>query len=300
MKSFIEIFEKIRQDSVLPTMGVVCANDIFSLESALKVMEEGIVRPVLIGKEAEIRRFLKENGEDGTLEIVSISDPEEASAYAVHGVRKGEFQLLMKGQLDTKTLLKAVVDKEKGIGTGRLMTHIALINLPSYHKLLAVTDGGMLPYPDFSQKKGILENAVDFFHRLGVAQPKVAVLCAVEKENPKMPETIDAAKLKEMNRDGWLPECIVEGPISFDLAFSKKAADIKQYESEVAGDADVLLVPDIVTGNVLAKSFTYAAGGIFSGIIYGAEVPVVLTSRGADLDEKLHSIALAAALGDTR
>ena len=200
----------------------------------------------------------------------------------------------MKAKLDTKDLLSAVVNKETGLGKGRLMTFAAIHELPWYPKLLTVTDGGMVTYPMLKEKKQIIQNAVDALVSMGYDRPKVAVLAAVEKVNPQMQVTVEAAELKRLNQVGEIKNCIVEGPVSFDIAVNRQKADAKEFISEVAGDADILIVPDITAGNILGKALIEAEGAIMAGLVLGAKAPIVLTSRGASTEEKYLSIALAA------
>jgi phosphate butyryltransferase len=175
-----------------------------------------------------------------------------------------------------------------------MMSHIAFLEIPSYPKLLAVTDGGMVLHPNLEEKKHILENAVQLMCSMGYTLPKVAVMAAVETINPKMQTTVDAARLKLMNQEGDLRNCLVEGPISYDLAINRESARIKGYESPVTGDVDLMLVPDVTAGNLMAKALIYSAHGKMAGVIVGAKVPVVLTSRGSSTEEKFLSLVLAA------
>ncbi|NLM05409.1 MAG: phosphate butyryltransferase [Tissierellia bacterium] len=298
LRNFDELLELVKARPKKSVLGVVCAEDEHSIEAAMEGEKEGLVEAVLIGQEEVIKDLLAKLAPDWKGRIVHAESKEESSEKAVELVNAGEINALMKGSLDTSILLKAVVNKEKGLGTGRLMTHIALYEIPSYHKLLITTDGGMMMYPDLEQKKKIIENAVEVFHQLGYKQPKVACVGAVEKVNPKMPETVDAAELKEhfAGRD----DLLVEGPISLDLSLSKEVAELKKYESPVAGDADIILLPNITSGNILGKSITILAKGEMAGIIYGAKAPIILTSRGSSAEEKLNSIGLASLieLGD--
>jgi len=295
LRNFSEMVEKVRGFPTKKTVALVSAEDEHALEAVLNAEREGIVKPILVGDEAKIREILKELGADGQYEIINEPDSNKAAYKAVELIRENKADFLMKGKIETAGILKAVVDKEKGLGLGRLMSHVALIEVPTYHKLLVATDGGMVMYPTLEQKKEIINNAVEVLLKLGYDKPKVGVLAAIEKVNPKMPESVDAAKLKEMNLNGEIDNCVVEGPISFDLAFHKESADIKGYKSEVAGDVDILVVPNITTGNVLGKSLIYAANGKMAGIVVGAKVPVILTSRGSSAEEKFLSIVLAAA-----
>src|SRR5699024_7205537 len=186
-------------------------------------------------------------------------------------------------------------DKEKGIRTDRLMSHFAILEIPTYHKLLVITDGGMVMYPSLEEKKQIIQNAVDVMLSLDYKEPKIGVLTAVEKVNPKMPETVDAAELKKMNENGEIKNCIVEGPISYDLSMNKESAETKGFHSPVVGDVDILLTSNITAGNTLAKSLIYSGNSKMAGFIVGAKVPVVLTSRGSSTEEKYLSLVLSAA-----
>ena len=207
--------------------------------------------------------------------------------------------MLIKGMLQTGTLLKAVVNRDTGIRASEVMSHVAILDVPSYHKLLYVTDGGMVVAPDLGQKRHILKNAVDFCRFLGYSCPKAAVLCAVETVTPAMPETADAAALKEAGERGDFGACFVEGPISLDLATDPGAAQIKGYSSPVAGDADILLAPSIAAGNLLGKSLYGLAGGEMAGVVLGARVPITINSRGAAAEEKYWSILICAAMDGT-
>lgn len=181
-----------------------------------------------------------------------------------------------------------------------IMSHIAMQTVPRYHKMLVTTDGGMLPYPTLEQKKAIVNNAVSALRALGYDRPKVGILASVEEVNPKMPETVDGAALKEMNQKGEIKNCVVEGPISLDLALVKERAVAKGYESEVAGDADILVAPNVHAGNILGKALIEMAGGKMAGVILGAKAPVGLTSRASSTEEKYYALALAAAIAGRR
>ena len=204
--------------------------------------------------------------------------------------------MLIKGMLPTGTLLKAVVNKETGIRASQVMSHVAVLDVPSYHKLLYVTDGGMVVAPDLEQKRHILKNALDFCRFLGYDCPKAAALCAVETVNPAMPETADGAALKQEAERGDFGPCLVEGPIALDLATDREAARVKGYRSPVAGDADILLAPSIAAGNLLGKSLYGLAGGEMAGVVLGAKAPITVNSRGATAEEKYWSILICAAM----
>ncbi len=293
LKNFNEVIDRVKGLKKLKLCGVIAA-DKNAIEGALEAEEAHLAHPVFVGNKSEIENILKEFGSSGDYDIYDTPDMQEAAKLGVKLAREGRVDFLMKGHLDTSVLLRAVVDKENGLGTGRLMTHFVFNEVSTYHKLLVTTDGGMVTYPDVDKKQKIIENAVEILLKLGYDKPKVACLSAVEKVNPKMPETLDAAELKRRNEAGLIKNCIVEGPISFDLAFSKKAAELKDYHSPVAGDADIFLVPNITVGNVLGKSLVYAAAGHMAGFIVGAACPIILTSRSSSAEEKFLSIALAA------
>jgi len=209
-------------------------------------------------------------------------------------VRTGKAHFLMKGLLDTSVLLKAVVDKEHGLGKGGVMSHFTIFEVPTYHKLLVPVDGGMVTYPTLEQKKCIIENTVNTMCDMGYDCPKVGVVTCVEKLNPKMPETVEADALKQMNLRGEITDCIVEGPISYDCAVSKEIAEFKGFHSPCAGDCDILLAPNIHAGNIMGKMLAVTCGAKMAGFIVGAKCPVVMTSRGATAEEKYLSIVISA------
>ena len=277
------------------TVAVVEAQEITTLKSVLDAGRDGIVRPIFIGDSAKIGEMLKTlNATMADYEVVDSGDAHSSLKLAVEMIHKGSAGALMKGNVESKDFLKAVIDKSNNLLTGQTLSLAGLFSLPNYHKIIAVSDMVLNTYPDLQTKKVIVENAVGMLNALGVNDPKVAVLAAVEKLNPKMPETVDADALKKMNQNGEITGCIIEGPISFDLATSHQAVSIKGYESPVAGDADLLIVPDIVSGNILVKCMTGFAGAQTAGTVLGARVPVILTSRSAESADKYYSIALAA------
>jgi phosphate butyryltransferase len=294
-KNFGELILKAQGLKKIMRLAVVAAHDEHTLEAVFKARNDKILEPILIGHREKILDMIEKLGESiDSQDIIHITDHGEAATEAVRLVREGKADFIMKGNLQTADLLRAVVNKEKGLKTGRIMSVLMLHEVPNYHKLLAITDGGMTLYPNLEEKKQIIENAVEAYQALGYDNPKVAILAAVENVNPKMPESIDAGKLKEMNQSGEIAGCIVEGPISYDLTMSKESAEIKGYESPVTGDADILIAPNITTGNILSKALAYSAGAKLAGYIVGAKVPIVLTSRGASSEEKYLSLALAA------
>lgn len=297
-KNFEELIAKVKSHSDSKRMAVAAANDSHTLEAVFHARKEGIVRPVLVGDKEKIRKLLEELGETLPEEdIYDYPDETQAAEAAVQLVREGKADFLMKGKLDTKVILKAVVNKEKGLGQGRTMSHFAIMEVPNYHKLVAVVDGGMVPYPTLDQKKDIINNTVDTMRAMGYECPKVGVLACVEKVNPKMPETLEARELREMNERGGITGCIVEGPVSYDCAMSKEIADFKGFESPVAGDVDILLAPNIHAGNIMGKMFTVTCRTRMAGFVVGAKCPIVVTSRGSSPEEKYLAIAVSAAIG---
>ncbi len=277
---------------------VAAAHDRHTLQAVFAARRDGLIWPVLVGKGEEIAAIARELGEELSLEQVAEADTDQAcAARAVELIREGRGEMLIKGMVPTGTLLKEVVDRRRGIGTGTLMSHVAVLDVPAYHKLLFLTDGGMVVAPDLEQKRQILNNAVALCHFLGYERPMAAVLCAAETVNPAMPETLDAAALKEAWARGELAQCVVEGPISLDLATDCQAARIKGYQSPVAGQADILLCPSIAAGNLLGKALYGLAGGEMAGVVLGARVPITVNSRGAAPQEKYWSILICAAMG---
>lgn len=295
-KNFTEMAEMVKNHPVKKRIVLACAHDEHSLEAVNEAVKEGIVEAVLVGKKEEIKAIIKEHGfvlENAT--IYNEDDDVEAAKTAVRLINEGKGDFLMKGRMQTADLLKQVVNKETGLNMGKVMSHVGLFEVPNYHKLVVLTDGGMLLHPTLEQKAQIIENAVESLRNMGYEHPKVAALCAAEKLNQKAPESVDAAALKEMNEKGELKGCVVEGPISYDIALSKEIADFKGFESPVAGDADVLLVPDMAAGNFIGKAWVIQGGGRMTGLVVGAKAPIVLTSRGSGADEKFYSIVFAAA-----
>ena len=294
-KTFDELIHAAKSHPTTARMAVAAAGDSHTIEAVLKAREEGIAVPVLVGDKAAIDAALAQFGACVPEEdIYDVPDLAESARYAVGLVREGKADFLMKGKLDTPVLLKAVVNKECGLGQGRTMSHFTAFEVPSYHKLLVPVDGGMVAYPTLEQKKDIILNTVNTLRAMGYDQPKVGVLASVEKLNPKMPETVEADALKQMNLNGEIPGCIVEGPISYDCAVSKEIADFKGYNSPCAGDCDVLIAPNVHAGNIMGKMLAVTCGARMAGFIVGAKCPIVMTSRGSSPEEKYLSIVISA------
>lgn len=294
LKNFAQIREKVKTVQQVK-VAVAAAQDPHVLKSVYHAYREGIADAILVGKQAEILKALSEaNIDPSTFEIFDVDgDLAQQSACAVELVVQGKAQILMKGLVDTSILLKAVLN-EKALRTGRTMSVATLLEVEHYPKLLLMTDPGMLIAPDLKQKKEIVINALSIARALEIKLPKVAVICAKEKVDPKMQATLDAQALVEMNQAGELQDCLVGGPFALDNAVSLEAARHKGIEHPVAGDADIFLVPDLVSGNIFYKSLVFLAGAKSAGIVVGAKVPIVLTSRADSEETKLNSISIAA------
>lgn len=296
INDFNQLITKVSKFEKKRKVAVTVAEDEHTLEAVFKAKEDKIVHPILIGNEEKIKDIL--NNKDYVLDdnlIIDVEDDRDAAYKAVELVNTNKADFIMKGKIQTANLLRAVVDKEKGIRTDKLMSHFAILEIPTYHKLLVITDGGMVMYPNLEEKKLIIQNAVDVMMSLGYEKPKVGVLAAVERVNPKMPETVDAAELKKMNERGEIKNCIIEGPISYDLSMNEESAKIKGFNSPIVGDVDILLASNITVGNILAKSLIYSGNSKMAGFIVGAKAPIVLTSRGSSMEEKYLSLVLSAA-----
>ena len=268
--------------------------ELSALQAVAHAANDGLVQPVLIGRAEEIKAILAKIGfDESKAEIIDIDDPTECVQKAADLAREGQADCIMKGKIETGALMKVLVNKDHGIRKSDTMSLVGFFESPHYHKVFAITDPALLIYPTLEQKKAMIANAVGAFHALGEENPKVAVIAAVEKVNPKMPETVDADAIKQAG----VPGCIVEGPISLDLAMDPESAPIKGYVSPVAGDADLLVMPNIVTANAAAKTITVIGGGRTGGVVLGAKVPVLLVSRAASADDKYMSIVLAALIG---
>lgn len=294
--NFEQLIEKVKGYPSMKRMAVAVAADEHTLEAVLAARAEGIARPILVGDKALIMDILAKLGETVPDEdIYDVKDEAGACELAVNLVREGKADFLMKGRVDTKVILKAVVNKEHGLGKGGVMSHFTMFEVPTYHKILVPVDGGMVTYPTLEQKKAIIENTVSTLLDMGYECPKVGVLACAEKVNPKMPETVEADALQQMNRDGEIKDCIVEGPLSYDCAIDKEIAQFKGLESKVAGDVDVLIAPNIHAGNIMGKMLACTCKAKMAGFIVGAKCPVVLTSRGSSAEEKYLSIVVSAA-----
>ena len=272
-----------------------------SLTAAVEAAEAQLIRPILIGPEARIRSVAQQFGLDiRPYRLVDVPHSHAAAAKAVEIVRAGEAEALMKGSLHTDELMGEVVRKDTGLRTERRISHVFIMDVPTYPKPLAVTDAAINIFPDLETKVDIVQNAIDMAHALGVERPKVAILSAVETVTPKIPSTIEAAALCKMAERGQITGALLDGPLAFDNAISKEAAAIKGIRSEVAGDADILVVPDLEAGNMLAKQLSFLANADAAGIVLGARVPIILTSRADTVRARMASCAVAVLLAHAR
>ncbi|NOX48197.1 MAG: bifunctional enoyl-CoA hydratase/phosphate acetyltransferase [Chlorobi bacterium] len=279
-------------------IAVAMAGDYDVLEALKNAEEYDIIDPIFVGVQSKIETISKEIGYDiSKHEIINVEDRFEASLRATQLIRDGEADLLMKGLVSTGILLKAVVNKEHGLRTGSIISHVAIFETPQYHKLLGITDAAMNVAPTFEDKISIIKNAVQVFHKLGEPNPKVAVCGAVETVNQRMESTMHAATLSMMNKRDQITGCLIDGPLALDNAISKKAAQVKNIHSDVAGDVDIVVAPDINGANFLYKSLIFLGAANAAAVIMGAKVPIVLTSRADSEKIKFNSIALAAAIG---
>lgn len=297
LTSYDIIIERAKKLKTRSVAAVAAAANRGVIEATLKAREEGVVEPVFIGDGAKIREILHEMDLNPT--NFNIAEPPAGmneAETAVALIKDGSANFLMKGMIETTDLMREVVKKENGLRTGRAMTHLAFFKFDSYHKLFCLTDTGIIPHPDLNKKIDIVSNAVDVFHKLGVESPKIACFCCKEEVDPKMQETVDARELQDMSRRGEFGECEVVGPISLDIAFSKDIAKAKGFDNPNCGNFDIGLVTDIHGGNSLGKSFIVNSGAVNCGIVVGAKMPIVLSSRGASAMEKYLALAMAAAV----
>lgn len=272
-----------------------------ALAGAMEAGAKQLITPILVGPAAKIAEVARKHGiELGRTEIVDVPHSHAAAEKSVELVRQGKAELLMKGSLHTDELLSAVVARETGLRTGRRLSHVFIMDIPTYHKVLIVTDAAINIAPDLEAKVDICQNAIDLARTLGLERPKVAILAAVETVNSKMPATIDAACLCKMAERGQISGGVLDGPLAFDNAISKEAASIKGIVSEVAGDPDILLVPDLEAGNILAKQLTFLANADSAGLVLGARVPIILTSRADSVRSRIASCAVAMQVAHAR
>jgi phosphotransacetylase len=287
------LLERCRGLAPIPT-AVAWPCEETALAGAIDAAREGLITPILVGPAATIAEIAKAKGiKLGDAEVVDVGESHAAASKAVALVREGKAELLMKGSLHSDEILGAVVSREGGMRTGRRLSHVFLMDVPTYHKALIVTDGAINIAPTLEDKVDISQNAIDLARSFGIERPKVAILAAVEVVNSRMPATLDAAALCKMAERGQIKGGLLDGPLAFDNAISREAAKIKGITSEVAGDPDILLAPDLEAGNMVAKQLSFLANADSAGLVLGAKVPVILTSRADSLRSRIASCAVA-------
>ena len=298
LKTFDEILNKAK-DYGPKKMAVASAEAEDVLKAIEAARKERLTDSILVGDKKEIIQITNKIGiNPANYEIIDKPDKTEATRCAVELVRNKKASILMKGMIGTARLLKAILDKEIGLRTDRMLSHVYTLEIKNYNRLLTMTDGAMSISPDLKQKAQIIQNAIYYTHSLGIEKPKVAVIGALELVNPDMPATIDAACLAKMSERGQIVGGIVDGPLGFDNAISKEAAKHKGVESPVSGEVDIVLVPNIESGNIFAKGLVYLAEAIPAGLLLGAKAPVVLVSRSDSAESKLYSIALGVLMSE--
>lgn len=293
IKTFDEVISKVKSQS-MKKVAVAVAQDEPVLEAIRDAKKNGIADAILVGDKDEIIKIAETIGMNiDEYEIIDEKDVNKASIETVKLVSSGKADMMMKGLVDTATFLRAVLNKEVGLRTGKQMSHIAIFEVPGFDRLLFVTDAAFNMYPELKEKIDIIKNAVQVAHALENSMPKVAPICAVEVVNPSMPATLDAANLSKMNERGQIKGCIIDGPLALDNALSKEAAAHKKISGPVAGEADILLMANIEAGNAVYKCLTYTTESKNGGLLMGAAAPVIVTSRADSPETKMNSIALA-------
>jgi phosphotransacetylase len=294
------LLERCRGMAPVPT-AVAYPCDESSLAGAIDAAANIPIVPILVGPAKTIADLAKTKGIDlGATEIVDVPTSREAAAKAVELVRQGKAELLMKGSLHSDEILSAVIAKDTGLRAGRRLSHVFIMDVPTYHKVLLITDAAINIAPTLEDKVDICQNAIDLARTFGVERPKVAILAAVETVSSKMPATLDAAALCKMADRGQIKGGLLDGPLAFDNAISRDAAKTKGITSEVAGDPDILVAPDLEAGNMMAKQLTFLANADSAGLVLGARVPVILTSRADSVRSRIASSAVAALAAHAR
>ena len=292
LKDILDILKNQNQ----AILSVAAAEDKEVLQAVKNAVDIGIIKPILVGNSEKIKSISKEIKFDlSGIKIINSNSIEESAKIAIELVSSKKADFVMKGILDTSILLKSVLNKDYGLRTDSLLSHVMIYQMDNYHKLLLLTDGGMNILPNYDEKEKILKNAIEAANALGIENIKVACIAAKEKVNPKMQATVDGELLQKASIEGKFGKnVIVEGPLSLDIALSKEASKIKGFKSKVSGDTDILLMPTIEAGNGIGKSFTYMANAKSAGVIMGAKSPIVLVSRADSSESKLYSIAYGA------
>ena len=294
--TFAELIEKAKE--VGPkTVAIAAAQDKEVLLAAQDAEAQNLAECILVGDRAAITEIAQENSIDvRRMMIIQEPEPKQAARKVMELVRLGHAQMAMKGKIETGDFLRAALDKEVGLRVGRLLTHVGIYEIPGFDRLLFLSDAGVVVAPTMEQKIEIVQNAIYVAQRLGVEQPKVAILAATEMVNPKIPATLDAANLSKMADRGQIKGGIIDGPLALDNAISLESAQIKGIKSDVAGRADILIPPDVEAANVLAKAITYFAKGIMAGVVVGGKSPIIVASRSDPHETKLVSMALGVIL----
>lgn len=297
-KNFDDLFSKLKEVST-KKVAVAVAQDKPVLEAIKKATELNIAQAILVGDKEKIQEIAKAIDLDlSNYEIMDVKDPKKATLEAVKLVSSGHADMLMKGLIDTATFLRSILNKEVGLRTGKQMSHVAVFEIEGWDRLFFLTDVAFNTYPELKEKAAIINNAVSVAHACGIEKPKVGVVCPVEVVNPNMPSTVDAALLAKMSDRGQFKGCTVDGPFALDNAISLEAANHKGVKGEVAGKSDILMLPNIETGNVMYKTLTYFAPCKNGCLLVGTSAPVILTSRADTFETKVNSIALAALVAD--
>lgn len=295
-KNYEELTKAVKARSKKVPFAIVCANEEHTMDAVIQSYHSGLIDPHFIGDTAQIREMLRVRGlNPSDFEIIENTDPAGAARTAVSLVQNGSVNGIMKGKLETGQLMKVLLKSENKIRTSSVVCAMSLMEVPHYHKLIAASDPALCICPSLEDKAAIIRNTVSALTNIGIDTPKVAILAAVETPNPKMPETLDALELKKMNQSGEITGCIIDGPLSYDLCMDPEAAKIKGLESDVAGDPDLIIYPNLVVGNAVSKALVLSARAVGSSIITGTSVPIVLPSRSASVEEKARNILLASA-----
>lgn len=299
IKSFDELLQKVSECET-KTVAVGVAQDDAVLEAVIAAKERKIANAILVGHKDKINACAKENNLDiSSFEIIHVEDDYEAALTAVKLVHDGKADMYMKGIIDTKSFLKSVLDKEVGLRTDKTLSHVCVCDFEGHDRLFFLSDVAFIPYPDLETKANIIKNTVEIANCFGIDNPKVAALAAVEVVNPKMPATVDAAELSKMNDEGAINGCIVDGPLSYDLATCPEAATHKGCtDRKIVGDADIFLFPDIQAGNIFYKACVHDINGVNGNILTGTKAPVILTSRSDDFETKVNSLAVGALVSE--
>lgn len=297
-KSFDDLLSKVKECE-RKKLAVAVAQDEPVLEAVKAAKEQGIADAILVGDKDKIKEIADSIGMDLTqYEVIHEADVKKAALFAVQLVSSGRADMVMKGLVDTATFLRSVLNKEVGLRTGKVMSHVAVFEIEGFDRLIFLTDAAFNTYPDLKAKIQIVQNSVYVAHACGISNPKVAPVCAVEVVNPDMPATIDASLLSKMNDRGQIKGCVIDGPLALDNALSEEAAKHKGVKGPVAGKTDVIMLPDIETANVMYKTLTYTAKTRNGGLLVGTSAPVILTSRADSFETKVNSIALAAVVAE--